>query len=96
MGDEDRGLYGKYVVAKPTPGAAYVRVVEGPSGAHPIGRELEPLGACFVLRYDRDPRARTALAPYAAAARPGNPALAAELLREVARAVRAAAGEGAS
>ena len=43
----------------------------------------EPVDDCFVLRYDRDPHALTALAAYAASVREENPELSDDLWRLV-------------
>jgi hypothetical protein len=47
------------------------------------GNPIDPEALYFVLRYDRDPHARVALAAYAQSVRTDNPQLADELLMEV-------------
>ena len=56
---------------------------EGLVSKYEVTRYGEPVDDCFILRYDRDPHALTALAAYAASVREENEELSNDLWRLV-------------
>lgn len=65
--DQQRGLYGKYLVYKPDPETG----------------ELRDPGSVFVLNYATDPHARVALRAYAQSCANDYPQLANDLMRKL-------------
>lgn len=88
--DKGRGLYGKYLVFRTrelnTGGHDRARMLIEAARAH---ASADPVAPCFVLNYMRDPHARAALEAYADSCQREYPQLAADLRREVERAIQA-------